>query len=173
MLSFVHTLSQSRQKGEKMTNGEAVKRIKEHIAIHKYRESHAIYIVEALDMAISALEERDVPDTNVGDIISRQAAIENSFEVYTKEYGWCEVVGVDAINSLPSAQPEPHWVSCSERLPEVSENILICDIVGDIYLGHRTRYGEYYADFCDDCIKNIRAWQPLPEPWRGENYEAD
>ena len=43
---------------------------------------------------------------NMSDLIDRQAAIENSFEVYTKEYGWCEVVGVDAISELPSAQPE-------------------------------------------------------------------
>lgn len=41
-----------------MTNQEAIKRIKEHIAIHKYRESHAIHIVEALEMAISALEKQ-------------------------------------------------------------------------------------------------------------------
>ena len=40
------------------------------------------------------------------DLISRREAIENSFEVYTKEYGWCEVVGVDVISELPSAQPE-------------------------------------------------------------------
>jgi hypothetical protein len=49
-----------------MTNKEAIKRIKEHIAIHKYRESHAIHIVEALEMAISALQAQDVPDINVG-----------------------------------------------------------------------------------------------------------
>ena len=41
-----------------MTNQEAIKRIKEHIAIHKYRESHAINIVEALEMAVSALEKQ-------------------------------------------------------------------------------------------------------------------
>ena len=48
----------------------------------------------------------------MSDLISRQAAIENSFEVYTKEYGWCEVVGVDAISELPSAQPE--IIHCKE-----------------------------------------------------------
>lgn len=41
-----------------MNNQEAIQRIKEHIAIHKYRESHAIHIVEALEMAISALEKQ-------------------------------------------------------------------------------------------------------------------
>ena len=59
-----------------MTNQEAIKRIEEHIAIHKYRESHAMHIVDALDLAISALQAQDVPDTNVGDMISRKAAID-------------------------------------------------------------------------------------------------
>ena len=48
----------------------------------------------------------------MNDLISRQAAIENSFEVYTKEYGRCEVVGVDALLELPSAQPERTCVNC-------------------------------------------------------------
>ena len=42
-----------------MTNQEAIKRIEEHIAIHKYRESHAMHIVDALDLAISALQAQD------------------------------------------------------------------------------------------------------------------
>ena len=43
----------------------------------------------------------------MSDYVDRQAAIENAFEVDTKDYGRIEVVGVDAINELPSAQPEP------------------------------------------------------------------
>ena len=42
------------------------------------------------------------------DVISRQAAIDESFEVDTKEYGRIEVVGVDAINSLPPVNPQPN-----------------------------------------------------------------
>lgn len=34
------------------------------------------------------------------DLISRQAVLENAFEVDTKEYGRIEVVGVDAISDL-------------------------------------------------------------------------
>ena len=39
----------------------------------------------ALDMAISALQAQDVPDTNVGDMISRQAAISELMEWVEKE----------------------------------------------------------------------------------------
>ena len=41
-----------------MTNQEAIERINEHIAIHRYNEPQAIHIVEALQMAISALEKQ-------------------------------------------------------------------------------------------------------------------
>ena len=40
-----------------MTNKEAIVRIKEHMLIHKMNEPRAIYISEALDMAIKALEQ--------------------------------------------------------------------------------------------------------------------
>ena len=53
-----------------MTNQEAIKIIKdliaihkyskEHIAVHKYGELHAIHIVQALEMAIKALEQPEI-----------------------------------------------------------------------------------------------------------------
>lgn len=42
-----------------MTRDEAIRRIKAHKAIHKMDEPRAIYISEALDMAIEALEAWD------------------------------------------------------------------------------------------------------------------
>lgn len=50
-----------------------------------------------------------------GDAISRQAVIDEAFEVDTKEYGRIDVVGVDAIDSLPPVTPQPktgHWIWC-------------------------------------------------------------
>ena len=42
-----------------MTNQEAIERIKDHIDIHKIYEKNAVYISEALDVAISALQAQD------------------------------------------------------------------------------------------------------------------
>lgn len=73
-------------------------------------------IREAYSMAISALEERDLPSTNVGDTIYRQVAIDAlmAWEEYSvwdeeclKHRGepyW--VAPSDVINQLPSAQPD-------------------------------------------------------------------
>lgn len=50
-----------------MTNKEAIVRIREHKIVHKMDEPRAIYISEALDMAIEALEEQEfkiTPDEN-------------------------------------------------------------------------------------------------------------
>ena len=42
-----------------MDNKEAIKRIREHMIIHKLNEPQAIHISEALEMAIEALEEKE------------------------------------------------------------------------------------------------------------------
>lgn len=41
-----------------MTAQEAIERIREHCTIHKYEERHAIYITEAFEMAVDALEKQ-------------------------------------------------------------------------------------------------------------------
>lgn len=65
-------------------------------------------------------------DANVSyeDTISRQAAIE-IVDRYNKSHMILQgkpMLGAASIvielEALPSAQPEPHWIPCSERLPE-------------------------------------------------------
>ena len=93
-----------------MTNQEAIKRIKEHIEIHKYRESHAVHIVEALEMAISALQAQELSKTQKPlDTISRQAGIDvlDAYQVMVENgeenpYAWARL----RMSELPSAQPE-------------------------------------------------------------------
>lgn len=70
------------------------------------------------------------------------------------------------IDEQPTINPEPHWIPVTERLPEVGKSVLICDAYDDICIGHRTRFGHYYPDFCDDRIKDVRAWAELPEPYK-------
>ena len=59
---------------------------------------------EYLDMALKALEKTDVPDTNVGDLISRQAVLNlfNKSDKYRWETSWIR----RKIEKLPSVEPE-------------------------------------------------------------------
>ena len=71
------------------------------------------------------------------------------------------------VNRQPTITPEPHWIPVTEQPPEVGKSVLICDADGDICIGHRTMGGYYFPDFCEDKIKNVRAWAELPEPYKG------
>lgn len=42
-----------------MTGEEAIRRIQDHMRVHRIGEGHHIYIKEALDMAIAALQEQE------------------------------------------------------------------------------------------------------------------
>lgn len=100
------------------------------------------------------------------------------------------------IRTMPNVNPEPHWIPCSERLPEELSEVNVTwintdpepyydFIKGKRFTGSAIYYkgrwywysavcadylGEYGTspnDIMDDAIKVI-AWMPLPEPWRGD-----
>ena len=71
----------------------------------------------------------------------------------------------EAIHAVLNAMP--HWIPVTKQPPEVGKSVLICDAYGDICIGHLTRSGYYFPDFCDDKIKDVRAWCELPEPYKG------
>lgn len=109
--------------------------------------------------------------------ISRQAAIEalHMHLMYRMGTDSNKKRLDDWINSLPSAQPEPRWIPCSERLPEESGQYLITvkyehvDGYEDIYDEHGDWDGEEWDMFCfGHCgkVESIIAWMPLPEPYR-------
>ena len=71
---------------------------------------------------------------------------------------------VEAIRKLPSAQPEPHWIPCSERLPE-DGLYLVTTSKGQTQVhvfSHNGNSEEYW-------MRCNKAWMPLPEPWKGDN----
>ncbi len=63
------------------------------------------------------------------------------------------------------------WIPVSERLPKGGEEVLFCDIDDDVMIG-------YHIEGCSktlfvqsgtlDTIRNVRAWMPIPEPYKPE-----
>ena len=80
---------------------------------------------------------------------------------------------------LPSAQPEPQWIPCSERLPEDVEigeeypTVIFCT-KDNVYVGFYEYYlgGRWWAAE-DYTVDKVIAWMPLPEPYQENKDERD
>jgi hypothetical protein len=141
----------------------------------------------------------------MSDLIDRQAAIDTAIEAadnwdggYSKER---ERFIRDALEELPSAQPEQQWIPCSERLPEDIRPVIVTwkntdpasyyqYIVGKHFTGTAcfkngkwywyssvtedmlSEYGRYDLEEFDEAIECI-AWMPLPKPYERRNYETN
>ena len=83
---------------------------------------------------------QDVPDTNVGDMVSKKAV-----ELALIEKGWSSKIYKigeiwelnadeirEALATVPPAQPEPRWIPCEERPPEESGIYLTKDSFGSM-----------------------------------------
>ena len=108
-------------------------------------------------------------------------------EVYDKENHycpkWCKVIR-ETVEELKeyynqdSTKNNQGWILCSERLPEIDNKAEFYQTV----IVTKNKYGEVGFGFHDgvdwyvfndyttewDKYKNIKAWQPLPEPYKPE-----
>ena len=84
---------------------------------------------------------------------------------------------IEAINAIPSAEPERKWIPITEALPEEEKrHYWICTDTGyqcqcrwtnDVYgFGASDRWNWKIFDIPQ--YQKIVAWMPLPEPWKGE-----
>lgn len=150
------------------------------------------------DLAVEALEAY-VPGTNVGDMISQQAAIEailhrTNFKTVRElfEYNTAHnLIGIwsggindaiDAVIAVPPAEPEQRWTPISERLPKEKinpntsdfEEVLCSTTFGDVRAyKFGTPLGWKEPHFWNGpggmMDEYVLAWMPLPAPW--ENKE--
>ena len=135
----------------------------------------------------------------MSDLISRTEAIKaiddlpNCYNGYSDTYDKAYIIGV--LEELPSAQPEPKWIpikwhDCTDEdrekygfsndivtvfdceMPDDDQPILVTTSHG--YVNQDVCYIDdgYSLDSGWDWIDDIKAWMPLPEPYKeGEQNE--
>ena len=121
----------------------------------------------------------------MSDLIDRQAAIDalRAMQTY-KLFAGDDMLLIDQAGAqtelmmLPPAQPEPHWIPVTERLPEIGEYVL-CMIRqqyrGQFHVCHyvdKDKYHDHpYFDWWHNGFPDVVAWMPLPKPYKGEVTE--
>lgn len=132
-------------------------------------------IEEAFSMAIEAIKsmQHNTPNVlNALDTISRSAAMEDISKQQTyKMFEGEDTLYLDAndvgsvLASLPSVQPEPKWIPCSERLPEVGRYVIAT--TSWAFVTKAMYCGEHWEiDGLDYKKSSVVAWMPSPKPYR-------
>lgn len=82
-----------------------------------------------------------------------------------------EVTAKRLIDEQPTIEPEPHWIPCTERLPEVGQKVVVYefgDLVSVCRLMESVEGELFWED--DNCrwgvYENYTEWIPLPEPYQ-------
>jgi hypothetical protein len=88
----------------------------------------------------------------------------------TNCYGTMDIaknVILKALEEQMSSLEEPNkWIPLSKEMPIIGEDVLLCDLDGDIYISYLHLNGGWGFEYCGNEIKNIVAWMPLPAPFK-------
>lgn len=180
-----------------MTREEAIKRIKHHKIVHKMDEPNAIKISEALDMAIEALQARNVSADMIYDYLKKKIGSDITdnpfeFEDWFNRMTWHVQECHRRAWEIEALKTQSKWIPCSERMPEEREwigtEIFGTTISDEVYVTFESPDGERFVKhLCFQngmlsgyMLKQINAfhkgsvpiaWMPLPKPYREDGEE--
>ena len=147
------------------------------VAHEAHGEGKVVWSDSLISVADAMNALRKVPSAQTcttTDTISRQAAIDAMCGVCSD---WCDEGVCKKVSALQKLPPAQQWISCSERLPEDGENVLVTYKTTDKihpcqYHDDGSRNPWYsYIDQCRAHMNVVLAWMPLPEPYQEERRE--
>ncbi len=59
------------------------------------------------------------------------------------------------------------WISVEERLPELQQDVFVCDEIGDVFTDRLERDGKWNNEISRRWGIKYLYWMPLPEPPKG------
>lgn len=143
--------------------------------ISRHAAIDAIWNTEQHDLKSTATYNRRLKQLiKIINVVAKlPSAQQNACKYWDDESNFCSL-------NRPSAQPEPQWIPCSERLPEEQKKVYwICTDSGYQCTCRWTNVNHIWTDLTTDWhwhigdvpqFSKVVAWMPLPEPWKGE-YE--
>ena len=150
-----------------MTKEEAIKEIEK-----AFEPAFANYIITALTEGATVSDKEPTTKNDLGvDCISRKAVLDITWQ----DPSYADPLNVltevrDKVRELPSVIPQkPRWIPVTERLPEESNEYLVSTVWEDV----TTDYFRTDSGWMTFEKKEILAWMPLPQPYRGESEDKE
>lgn len=96
-------------------------------------------------------------------------------DIPEEEYKCVQITGhignaTQVSNAIFTGTPFPTWIPVSARMPEEHKRVIVSDVFG-VYIGEFIDAGESWGGkhFINEHgmhSKSVKAWMPLPEPYK-------
>jgi hypothetical protein len=122
-----------------------------------------------------AIKQRMKLHEKDAEVLATKEAFYDDEELFLRLADECQAI----IELVEEQKVEDEWISCSERLPKTNGVYSITrKIVDEEYIWHisdsayfdgkNTWHADNRVNHGREYLKNVIAWMPLPEPYKGE-----